>query len=84
MQISMLLPCKIVRVLRAMAGVALEELVRITASKLWFALNEMQKEAILHFIINRDTFVALPIESIIYGCLPLLFDSLRGYHHGHQ
>ena len=82
----MLLPRKsIARVLRAMAGVALEELVHIIASKLGFALKEMQKEAILHFISNRDTFVALPTgygKSIIYGCLPLLFDSLRGLPSG--
>ena len=82
----MLLPRKsIAQVLRAMAGVPLEELVSITASKPGFALNEMQKEAILHFISNRGTFVALPMEygkSIIYGCLPLLFDSLGGLPSG--
>uniref|UniRef100_A0A1X7VWK6 DEAD/DEAH-box helicase domain-containing protein n=1 Tax=Amphimedon queenslandica TaxID=400682 RepID=A0A1X7VWK6_AMPQE len=64
-----------------MAGVALEEMVTGTASKPGITLKEMQMQAIMHFIRHRDTIVALPTgygKSMIYGCLPFLFDSLRG------
>ena len=62
----MLLPRKsIARVLRAMAGVALEELVHITASKLGFALKEMQKEAILLYCkSNRKQVLHICLQDV--------------------
>lgn len=44
-------------------------------------LKEQQREAIHSFIRGRDVFVALPTsygKSLIYGCLPRVFDLLRG------
>lgn len=43
-------------------------------------LRSQQKDAIKAFVAGRDVFVSLPTgfgKSLIYGCLPLLFDKLR-------
>ena len=40
-----------------------------------------QREAVEAFISRRDVFVCLPTgyeTSFCYGCLPIVFDSLRG------
>ena len=41
------------------------------------AVKQHQKDAILHIVSGKDVLVALPTgygKSIIYGCLPRLFD----------
>ena len=43
-------------------------------------LKEKQKEVILAFINGNDVFVSLPTghgKSIIYGILPLVYDTLK-------
>ncbi|XP_019851079.1 PREDICTED: uncharacterized protein LOC109581421 [Amphimedon queenslandica] len=43
-------------------------------------LRSLQKDAMKSFVAARDVFVSLPTrfgKSLIYGCLPLLFDKLR-------
>ena len=43
-------------------------------------LRSQQKDAIKAFVAAHDVFVSLPTgfgKSLIYGCLPLLFDKLR-------
>ena len=43
-------------------------------------LRSQQKDAIKAFVAAHDVFISLPTgfgKSIIYGCLPLLFDKLR-------
>ena len=60
---------------------ALAKQVDTVVVKLGFQLHDKQKEAILSFITGKDTFVALPTgygKSLIYGCLPLVYDSIRG------
>lgn len=43
-------------------------------------LRSQQKDAIKAFVAAHDVFVSLPTgfgKSLIYGCMPLLFDKLR-------
>ena len=50
-------------------------------SKLNTQLKDQQVEVILKFCQGHDVFVSLPTgfgKSMIYGLLPLLFDTLRG------
>ena len=58
-----------------------EELIReVTRSLGYKDLKKEQKDAIMYFISSRDVFVALPTgfgKSLIYGCLPHLFDRLK-------
>ena len=56
---------------------ALERALRLCGLK---ELKEKQKEAILAFINGNDVFVSLPTgygKSIIYGILPLVYDTLK-------
>ena len=65
----------------AIMAAALEKQVDAVAVKLGYQLHKEQKEAILSYISGKDTFVALPTgygKSLIYGCLPLVYDSIRG------
>ena len=46
-------------------------------------LKQQQKDAVLGFISGRDVFVALPTgygKSLVYGCLPRVFDMLLDEH----
>ena len=47
----------------------------------WPSLKSKQKEAILAFVLSKDTFVSLPTgydKSLIFTMLPLVFDKLLG------
>lgn len=60
---------------------ALAKQVDAVIVKLGFQLHDKQKEAILSYVSGKDTFVALPTgygKSLIYGCLPFVYDSIRG------
>ena len=64
----------------AIMAAALEKQVDVVAVKLGYQLHKEQKGAILSFISGKDTFVALPTgygKSLIYGCLPLVYDSIE-------
>lgn len=44
-------------------------------------LKSLQKEVITEFVLGNDVFVALPTgfgKSFCYGCLPFVYDRLRG------
>ena len=52
-----------------------------TARKVGIDLKEKQLEAIQMFCSGKDVFVSLPTgygKSMIYGLLPLVFNSLKG------
>ena len=44
-------------------------------------LKPQQEEIITEYVLGKDVFVSLPTgfgKSICYGCLPIVFDILRG------
>ena len=44
-------------------------------------LKPPQEEIITEYVLGKDVFVSLPTgfgKSICYGCLPIVFDKLRG------
>ena len=61
----------------------LESTIDQTLLSLGFSsVKKEQKEAIFHFAQGSDVFVALPTgygKSLIYACLPRLYDNLRGH-----
>ena len=65
----------------ATAAAPLEQQIDIIGAQLGYQLQGKQKEVIIAYTSGKDTFVALPTgygKSLIYGCLPLVFDSVRG------
>ena len=54
----------------------------VTQSMGYKELKKEQRDAILSFISSNDVFVSLPTgfgKSLIYGCLPALFDKLHNH-----
>ena len=54
----------------------------VTQSMGYKELKKEQRDAILSFISSNDVFVSLPTgfgKSLIYGCLPVLFDKLHNH-----
>ena len=58
-----------------------EAIITLTVKRMGYStLKERQKQAIFSFVNGRDVFVVLPTgfgKSLCYGCLPLVFDTLR-------
>ena len=72
---------KFCKTVMATAAAPLEQQIDIIGARLGYQLQGKQKEAIIAYTSGKDTFVALPTgygKSLIYGCLPLVFDSIRG------
>ena len=70
-----------VKTVMASAAAPLEHQIDIIGARFGYQLQGKQKEAIIAYTSGKDTFVALPTgygKSLIYGCLPLVFDSVRG------
>ena len=62
--------------------VAVETAVAAAAESLGYdSLKPEQQRVVTEFVLGRDVFVALPTgfgKSLCYGCLPRVFDSLKG------
>ena len=59
----------------------LRHLIIEPARKIGITLKDKQLEAIQRFCSGKDTFVSLPTDygkSLIYGILPLVYNTLKG------
>ena len=61
---------------------AVDAVVAAAAESLGYdSLKPEQQRVVTEFVLGRDVFVALPTgfgKSLCYGCLPRVFDSLKG------
>ena len=59
----------------------LQEAIEEVSQQIGVRLKEKQVDAIISFCSGNDVFISLPTgfgKSLIYACLPLIFDRIRG------